>query len=147
MPPVDPRNIITGSSGELYALDGDYLGDVPEFEARYTVTNMRHRPMGEMRGLAILDTYEVMLTFTQTVITDELLKRIRDALANRQQPVFDFQGLLRRPSDGQLHRSVFYKCVPDGDISILSYRPGEIVSRPWSFFVNGDHDLPAVLGT
>ncbi|HXI17853.1 MAG TPA: phage tail tube protein [Chloroflexota bacterium] len=146
MPKLDPRKILTGSDGEIYALDGDYLGDVPECEARYSITNITHRPMGFRGQLRIHDFSEITLTFTRTKITDELLRRFKEANDAGRQMSIDFQCVLRRPSDGAVHRSVFYQCVPDGDVTIFSYRPGEVMSEPWTFFVNGGHDLPELLG-
>lgn len=142
MPPqLDPRKVINGSQGEIYALDGNYVGDVPDCEVRLTIGTIQHRGMRSYRNLRLLDSTEVSVTFTQTVVSDEMLRRCKDAFDRGEQPVFDFQCDITRP-DGSRHRSVFHQCVPDGDITILSYRPGELMVRPWTFYVNGAWDMP-----
>ena len=146
MPQIDPRLVLTGSDGEMYAPEGDYLGDVTECTVTESVTNISHRPMGSKRELRIMDMTGITITFTRTRLTDALLRRWVEARNAGRTLEIDFVCKLTRPSDGATHRSVFHQCVPDGDINLFSYRPGEIISDPWTFYVNGEHDLQDVLG-
>lgn len=42
-------------------------------------------------------------------------------------------------------RYVFRHCVPDGTVDIANVRPGEVITRAWSFRVNDPPELQSLL--
>ncbi|NSW90212.1 MAG: hypothetical protein HPY74_05955 [Firmicutes bacterium] len=143
---LDPRYILTGKDGELYAEDGTYLAQVNTFQAQVNITNTDYQPAGELLSVAVLVSYTVTLTFTETVIKDVvLLKKLMDGLKNKVQPQFGFQGKING-HDGTASRQIFRACVPDGSIDLANIQPGDIITRAWSFRVNEPPDLQELLG-
>lgn len=146
MPRLDPRLVLRGFDGELYSEDGEFLAEIPTWQAQVNVTNSDYQPAGEALSVAILQGYNVTLTFTETVVRDtKFLAVVLDALKKKQQPNVNFQGVLRR-SDGSTGRYVFRKCVPDGSFDIANVAPGDVLSRAWSWRCNEPPDLQQLLG-
>lgn len=143
---LDPRNILRGFDGELYNGDGDFLAEVNTFQAQVSPSNQDYQPAGSALVYAVMMGYHVTLTLTETVIKDaRMLKNLIDALKNREQASFNFQGVLRG-RDGTTGRYVFRDCVPDGNIDIVNVQPGKPIDRAWSFRVNNPPDLQELLG-
>lgn len=143
---LDTRQIIPGFRGELWADDGTRLVQVPQFQAQIVFRNTDYHPAGSPVEVAILTAVSATLTFTETVIEDAtLLKKLFDSIKAGEQPVFGFQGKLTRP-DGEEEWVVFRSVVPDGNIDLINVRPGDIVSREWSWRVNELPDLQTYLG-
>lgn len=93
----DPRNILRGYDGELYDGDGNFLAEVNTWQAQVNFTNTDYQAAGNKISWAILQSYTVTLTFTETVIKDaRLLQKVIAAL-ERGQPdaVLNFMGVLR----------------------------------------------------
>jgi hypothetical protein len=143
---LSTSQILSGYRGELWSDSGEFLAEVNTWHAQVTVTNTDYQPAGEARTIAVLQSYHVTLTFTETVVRDtQFLRIVTDALRNKQQPTFVFQGVLRRP-DGSTGRYVFRECVPDGAFDIANVSPGQVLERSWSWRVNQPPELQALLG-
>ncbi|GEO26228.1 hypothetical protein AAC03nite_20130 [Alicyclobacillus acidoterrestris] len=141
---IDPTKIIPGFAGKLYDLSGNFLSQIPKWQAQIAVTNTNYQPAGSAQEVGILQSYHVSLTMTETLITDDLLSTLLTALKNNVQPVFNFQGLVERP-DGAEGRYIFRTCVPQGNIDIANIQTGQILERAWSFDVNEVPDLQSLL--
>jgi hypothetical protein len=94
---LDYRNILRGYNGELYDGDGNFLAEVNTWQAQINITNSDYQPAGQKLTWAIMQSYSVTLTFTETVIRDAiLLKKLTDSLRpGAPDPVFNFTGVLR----------------------------------------------------
>lgn len=142
---IDPRTIIQGYDGELYADDGTFLAMVNTWQAQVNIKNTDYQPAGSAIEVAIMSGYSVTLTFTETVVQDAvLLKKLINELKAGRQPQFGFQGVLRG-KNGSEGRYPFRSCVPDGNIDIANVQPGDIIKRAWSFRVNEAPDLQSLL--
>lgn len=93
---LDPRNIMTGKDGELYDEDGNFLAEVNTFQGAVSVTNTDYQPAGEYLEWAITTGYSLTLTFTETLIRDEMLASILKSLKKKEKtPQMNFTGVLR----------------------------------------------------
>lgn len=97
---LDPRNILRGHNGQLYDGDGNFLAEVNTWQAQVNFTNTDYQAAGSKITWAIPQSYNVTLTFTETVIKDaRLLKSIIAGLANDESDaVLNFMGVLRAPN-------------------------------------------------
>lgn len=141
---LDPTKIIPGFNGKLYDLNGNFLAQINTWQCQLNFTNTNYQPAGQAQEVSIMQSYHVSLTFTETLITDDLLSALITAVKNGQQPSFNFQGEINRP-DGAVARYVFRFCVPQGNIDVAKVQPGQILERGWSFDVNEAPDLQDVL--
>jgi len=93
----DPRAILRGYDGRLYDGNGNWLAEVNTWQAQINVTNTDYQAAGQKISWAIMQSYTVTLTFTETVIRDAvLLKKLIDGLrADAPDVVFNFSGVLR----------------------------------------------------
>lgn len=93
----DPRNILTGSDGQLFDGDGNFLAQVNTFNAQVNFTNIDYDAAGEQITWAIPNRYTVSLTFTETVIRDAdlLAKVLNGTTAGGRRTYLNFQGVLR----------------------------------------------------
>lgn len=142
---IDPRMILRGFDGELYADDGTFLAQVNTWSASVSVSNTTYQPAGSPLEVAIPTSYSVSLTFEETIVRDEMLSKLLTALRDGKDISFGFIGVLRG-RDGSTGRYVFRSCVPDGEITIANVQPGNILTRPWSWRVNEPPDLQSLLG-
>jgi hypothetical protein len=146
MAQLDPRIILMGDRGELYDANGNFLAEVNTFQAQVNVSNTDYQPAGSNLTVALLASYTVTLTFTETVVKDaRLLQQFLDDLRAGKQPEAGFQGVVRG-RDGTASRLVFRYCVPDGAIDLVNVSPGEIISRAWNWRVNEPPALQELLG-
>jgi len=92
----DPTNLIQGSDGEFYSLDGTRFAEVNRWRAQVTINTGTYRPGGRKLEWRYVTSYTVDLTFTETVYSDaRFLKPIMDSLRdNTCQFTFDFQGTI-----------------------------------------------------
>jgi hypothetical protein len=141
---LDTRKVIPGFHGKLYDDQGNFLAQVNRWQCQISVTNTNYQPAGSAQEVGILQSYHVTLTFTETLVTDDLIAAFVNALKNNQQPSFNFQGVIERP-DGSTGRYVFRSCVPQGNIDLANVQPGQIMERAWSFDVNESPDLQSLL--
>jgi len=97
----DPRNILRGYDGELYDGDGNFLAEVNTWQAQINVTNSDYQAAGNKISWAVMQSYTVTITFTETVIRDAiLLKQIIAGLKNgAPDAVLNFMGVLRGHND------------------------------------------------
>ena len=97
----DPRNILRGYDGELYDGDGNFLAEVNTWQAQINVTNSDYQAAGNKISWAIMQSYTVTLTFTETVIRDaSLLNKVIAGLKNgAPDAVLNFMGVLRGHND------------------------------------------------
>lgn len=92
----DPRSILTGSDGELWDGDGNFLAEVNQWQAQMNFTNSDYQPAGKKITWGIPQSYSVTLTFVETVVRDaRLLKKLMDAIKANQQVSLTFIGVLR----------------------------------------------------
>lgn len=141
---IDARNVLTGRDGTLFDDLGNFLAQVPTWQANLNITNQAYQAAGSLLEQAVLSGYTVALTFTETHVSDDMLSKLLTELQAGRQPVFNFQGKLEG-HNGSTGRYVFRFCVPDGSITIADVAPGKILERPWSWRVNQAPDLQALL--
>lgn len=141
---LDPRLILTGRDGRLYDDEGNFLAEVPSFQAVLNFNNTDYQPAGSLLQVAILVGYTVALTFMETHVKDSMLARLLEEVKAGRQPVFHFQGKVEG-HNGSTGRYVFRYCVPDGNIDVVNVQPGAILERQWNWRVNEAPDLQAVL--
>ncbi len=97
----DPRNILRGHDGELYDGDGNFLAEVATWQAQIDITNSDYQAAGNKISWALMQSYTVTLTFTETAIRDAiLLQKIIAGLANdAPDTTLNFMGVLRGHND------------------------------------------------
>ena len=97
----DPRNILRGYDGELYDGDGNFLAEVNTWQAQINVTNSDYQAAGNKLTWAVMQSYTVTLTFTETIIRDaSLLQKVFAGLQNgAPDAVLNFMGVLRGHND------------------------------------------------
>ncbi|MDU5945462.1 MAG: endoglucanase, partial [Paenibacillus macerans] len=93
---LDFRNILRGYSGELYDGDGNFLAEINTWQAQFNITNSDYQPAGQKHTWALMQSYTMTLTFTETVIRDAvLLQKLVDSLRSQApDAVFNFTGVL-----------------------------------------------------
>ena len=137
---LDPRKVMTGHDGKLYITVGGksyFMANVDTFQTQLNFTNTEFQPVGDLQSYAIPTGFTVTLTYTEAVISDELVMGpILDALAQGYVPTFDFRGTLDRAYDSQSQQLTYGNCVPDGSFDIQNLTPGEVIKRSQSFRVN-----------
>lgn len=137
---LDPRKVMTGHDGKLYiTVDGksQFMANVDTFQAQINFSNTDFQPVGDLQQYAIPISFAVTLTYTEAVISDDLvMEPILEALANGIVPTFDFRGTLDRPYDDQGQELTYGNCVPDGAMDIQNLTPGEVIKRSMSYRVN-----------
>ena len=127
--PVDVRKVLSGKDGALFAEDGTLLATVETFQTKVSVTNAKYQPLGDAQEHEVFTGYNVTLTFTETVISDD----------------WNFQGSIRG-RDGTYQRMNYRQCVPSGDIDLQNLSIGDTLKRAWSLFVNEPPELQSLLG-
>lgn len=142
---LDTRKLISGKDGRLFITKKDgnpvFLAEVNEFSAQLSQNNTDYQPVGSFLQYAVPLGYSITLTLTQAVVRDdvmmdEFISDYRDGWV----PYWTFQGVLVR-RDGQEERQTFRDCIPDGTIDLMNLKPGDIVTRAWSFRVNNMPEL------
>lgn len=137
---LDPRKVVTGNDGKLYITIGGksyFMANVDTFQAQINFTNTDFKPVGDLMTYAIPTGISVTLTYTEAVISDELVMGpILDALARGEVPTFDFRGALDRKYDSQTQELTYGNCVPDGAFDLQNLTPGEVIKRAMSYRVN-----------
>jgi len=93
---LDPRNILRGYDGRLYDGDGNWLAEVNEWQAQVRVQTEDYQPAGRKIQWGLVMSYQVTLTFTETVIKDgRLLAKVLAGLKDgAPDAVLHFQGVL-----------------------------------------------------
>ena len=93
----DPRAILRGYDGLLYDGDGNWLAEINTWQAQVNITNSDYQAAGQKITWALMQSYTVTLTFTETVIRDAvLLKKLIDGLkADSPDVIFNFSGVLK----------------------------------------------------
>ena len=142
----DVRKAISGKDGRLFVTNragpNIFLAEVDTFQMQFSFKNADWQPVGSLLQYAIPTGCSVTLSFTETVIRDDVM--VIELIEDMQKgyfPSFAFQGALRR-RDGQAERIVFDNCVPDGSVDLMNITPGELVKRSWNFRVNS---MPSAL--
>lgn len=93
----DPRNILTGSDGQLFDGDGNFLAEVNTWSSQVTFNNIDYDAAGEQITWGIPNRYTVNLTLTETVVRDSVLlsKILNGTTAGGRRTYLNFQGVLR----------------------------------------------------
>ena len=144
--PVDVRKVLSGKDGALFAEDGTLLATVETFQTKVSVTNAKYQPLGDAQEHEVFTGYNVTLTFTETVISDErFTQELFDGMASGFMPDWNFQGSIRG-RDGTYQRMNYRQCVPSGDIDLQNLSIGDTLKRAWSLFVNEPPELQSLLG-
>lgn len=141
---IDPRQILTGSDGELYSDDGVFLAQVNTFNSEVEPITTTYMPAGSRQEVTIITGYRVTLTLEEIVVRDEMLNKVLTALRNGEPISLGFMGVVRG-RNGKVQRVVYRGCVPNGTIGLQSVSPGEIIRRSWTFAVNDPPDLQSLL--
>jgi hypothetical protein len=103
---IDARQIARGYDGRLYQVgEGGrrrFLAQVNTWQAQFNPTTVDYNAAGVRQTMAVPMTYTVTLTFTETVVSDELfevlVRSIRpssDEAIAVPDPVFDFMGIIK----------------------------------------------------
>ena len=139
MATLDPRKVMTGHDGRLYAtVNGKSVCmlNVDTFQSQINFSNIDLNVVGDRTTYAIPGNVTITLTLTEAVVTDEItMAPILKALAKGQKPTFDFRGVLTRP-DGKKEDIPYKNCVPDGTWDIQNLTPNDVLKRALSFRVN-----------
>ena len=144
--PVDVRKVLSGKDGALFAEDGTLLATVETFQTKVSVTNAKYQPLGDAQEHEVFTGYNVTLTFTETVISDErFIQELFDGMASGFMPDWNVQGSVRG-RDGTYQRMNYRQCVPSGDIDLQNLSIGDTLKRAWSLFVNEPPELQSLLG-
>ena len=144
--PVDVRKVLSGKDGALFAEDGTLLATVETFQTKVSVTNAKYQPLGDAQEHEVFTGYNVTLTFTETVISDErFIQELFDGMASGFMPDWNFQGSIRGRG-GTYQRMNYRQCVPSGDIDLQNLSIGDTLKRAWSLFVNEPPELQSLLG-
>lgn len=137
---LDPRKVMTGHDGKLYITVGGksyFMANVDTFQTQINFTNTDFQPVGDLMSYAIPTGINCTLTYTEAVISDELVMApIIEALMNNEVPVFEFRGALDRNYDSQSQELTYGNCVPDGAFDLQNLTPGEVIKRAMSYRVN-----------
>lgn len=137
---LDPRKVMTGHDGKLFiTISGKsyFMANVDTFQSQLNFTNTDFQPVGDLVNYAIPTGVTCTLTYTEAVITDELVMGpILEALGRGEVPVFEFRGTLDRQYDSQSQEITYGNCVPDGAFDIQNLTPGEVIKRSTSYRVN-----------
>lgn len=137
---LDPRKVMTGHDGKLYITVGgvsQFMANVDTFQSQINFTNTEFQPVGDLMNYAIPTGVSVTLTYTEAVISDDLVMApILDALAKGYVPTFDFRGTLDRQYDSQGQAITYNNCIPDGAMDLQNLTPGEVIKRSTSYRVN-----------
>lgn len=92
----DPRNIMQGRDGELYDENGNFLAEVNTFRASISFNTTDYQPAGQGLVWGLNTGYTMTLTFTETVVKDDMLVKILAGIRNRRRvPQLNFTGVLR----------------------------------------------------
>ncbi len=143
--PLDVRKTLSGKDGALFAEDGTLLATIETFQTKVSVTNAKYQPLGDAQEHESFTGYNVTLTFTETVISDErFIQELFDGMASGEMPSWNFQGVVRG-RDGSWQRMNYRQCVPSGDIDLQNLSIGDLIKRAWSLFVNEPPELQSLL--
>ena len=137
---LDPRKVMTGHDGKLYITvkkKSYFMANVDTFQSQLNFSNTDFQPIGDLMQYAIPIGVSCNLSFTEAVISDELIiEPILKALKEGYVPTFDFRGRLDRIYDSKCEEITYGWCVPDGAFDLQNITPGEVLKRPSSFRVN-----------
>lgn len=144
--PIDARRVVTGKDGQLFVYDDSgnqiFLAEITDFKFTVNFKDTTYQPVGSAQEYSINTGFGVQLTMTETVIRDDvMLQKLLTAMAQGYVPTFDFQGKITRPYDGQTQRQICRNCLPTSNVDIMDVKPGELVTRPWTFAVNAVPEL------
>lgn len=103
---IDSRQIARGYDGRLYQVgEGSrrrFLSQVNTWQAQFNPTTVDYNAAGVRQTMAVPMTYTVTLTFTETVVSDELLQVLEQSIRPSSDeaiaipdPVFDFMGIIK----------------------------------------------------
>lgn len=103
---IDSRQIARGYDGRLYQVGSGssrrFLSQVNTWQAQFNPTSVDYNAAGIRQTMAVPMTYTVTLTFTETVISDELLQVLEQSIRPSSDeaiatpdPVFDFMGIIK----------------------------------------------------
>lgn len=141
---LDTRKVLTGRDGKLFDAAGNFLAQVPKWQAQINISNQPYQAAGELLEGKVMSSYTVTLTFTETHVEDALLAQVLSEILAGRQPTLNFQGKLDG-HNGSTGRYVFRSCVPDGAIDIANVQPGTILERQWNWGVNEPPDMQSLL--
>lgn len=132
--------LITGKDGRVFVTTPNinklFLAEVDDFSAPLNVSNIPCQPVGSLLEYSVSSSISIGISFTEMVIRDDVMIDVFISdIRKGYIPAFDFDGVLYR-RDMQEERMVFRKCIPDGQIDLLTIKPGEIIKRQWNFKVN-----------
>jgi hypothetical protein len=157
---LDPSKVLTGADGELHfgTVSGTTVGakvplaHVNEFTVSGNFQNTDYHPIGQYEVFAIPTAITYSLTITEAVILDlpgsnALIDRLQELIEQGCPLGFQFTGHIYQPcaqGAARISRSSihFAHCIPDGNIDLLQIRPGDIVTRRWSFRANSKPTFP-----
>ena len=140
---LDPRRVMTGHDGRLYAVIDNLMANVDTFQSQINFSNIDFNPVGDRLTYAIPGNLSVSLTLTEAVITDDItIGPLLDALAAGKKPTYNFRGTLDREFDSQGQDISYQNCIPDGTWDVQNLTPNDVIKRALSFRVNS---IPKIL--
>ena len=134
---MDVSKVIPGWQGELY-YEGLFLAEVEQFEIKLIPENVELHPIGQPMKKTAITGYACELSFTQIVVKNDMLKTI---LANIKigSVGLDFMGKINNTNNNDTVN--LRKCVPKGDIVLMSAQVNDVMKNQFTFGVNEFPDL------
>lgn len=142
---ADAKKVLTGKDGAFFNAKGKLLATVTEYTSKLSVSNSKYQPLGDPQEHEIFTSFGQTLGFKQVVIEDdEFIEYLLKMSKTGEMPCINFQGTLRG-RNGSEQRYVYNDCVPSGDIDLQNITVGDVISRQWNWFVNGDINMQGKL--
>lgn len=134
---MDVSKVIPGWQGELY-YEGLFLAEVEQFEIKLIPENVELHPIGQPMKKTAITGYACELSFTQIVVKNDMLKTILQNIKIGSVGL-DFMGKINNTNNNDTVN--LRKCVPKGDIVLMSAQVNDVMKNQFTFGVNEFPDL------
>lgn len=134
---MDVSKVIPGWQGELY-YEGLFLAEVEQFEIKLIPENVELHPIGQPMKKTAITGYSCELSFTQIVVKNDMLKTILQNIKIGSVGL-DFMGKINNTNNNDTVN--LRKCVPKGDIVLMSAQVNDVMKNQFTFGVNEFPDL------
>ena len=134
---MDVIKVIPGWQGELY-YEGLFLAEVEQLEIKLIPENVELHPIGQPMKKTAITGYACELSFTQIVVKNDMLKTILQNIKIGSVGL-DFMGKINNTNNNDTVN--LRKCVPKGDIVLMSAQVNDVMKNQFTFGVNEFPDL------